>query len=154
VQEIEIECESFGYCTGVVASFTWSGWWRMVSADDTAAAALGQLKFGIPKDPRDAGDKRRARRANPGYLLGADAGQQAQDDISAEPGILGGLQERGGLLGGQRLALPASLALRGIDQGSGVVEDMTVGLAMAQGSRQRVVRDHDRPAGVVLSQLR
>jgi hypothetical protein len=50
-----------------------------------------------------------------------------------------------------RLGLPT---LRGIDQGGGIVKDVTVSLGMAEGSRQRVVRDHDRPAGVVLRQLR
>lgn len=61
-------------------------------------------------------------------FLGADASQQAQDDIRAQPGTLRGLQQGSGLLGGQRLTRPAPLALRRIDQRGRVVVDVTVGL--------------------------
>ncbi|HKF56410.1 MAG TPA: hypothetical protein VKJ45_13225, partial [Blastocatellia bacterium] len=37
-------------------------------------------------------------------LLGTDAGQQAEHDIGAEPGVLGGLEQGRGLFGGQRAA--------------------------------------------------
>ena len=87
-------------------------------------------------------------------LLGTDAGQQANDGIGAEPGASGGLHQGGRLLGGQRLARPAALALRGINQSRGVMEDMPVCFGMTEGSGQRVVRDHDRPAGMTLREPR
>ena len=81
-------------------------------------------------------------------LLGADTGHQAQDHVGAEPGILGGVEDGGGLLGSQRLARPAGLTLRGVDQRGHVVRDMTVSLRVAQGPGQRVVRERHRPAGI------
>jgi hypothetical protein len=67
----------------------------------------------------------------PGFL-GADAGHQAQDHVGTGPGGLGGLQNGGGLLGGQRLAGPAGPAFRGIHKSGDIVDDVTIGLGMAE----------------------
>lgn len=80
-------------------------------------------------------------------LLGTDTGHQHKTRWALEPGTPGGLQYSGGLLGGQGLARPSGLTLRGVDQRRHVVYNVTVGLGVAQGAGQRVVRDHDRPAG-------
>ena len=83
----------------------------------------------------------------PGFL-GADTGHQAQDHVGTEPGTPGGFEDGGGLLCGQRLAWPAGLACRGVDQRGHVVGDMAVGLGVAQGPGQRVVRERHCPAGI------
>ena len=44
-------------------------------------------------------------------LFGADAGEQAEHHVGAGPGVLASLEQGRGLLGGQRSAGPAILAL-------------------------------------------
>jgi hypothetical protein len=85
-------------------------------------------------------------------LLGTDSGHQAQDHVGTQPGTLGRLQHGSGLRGGERLARPARLALRRVDQRGHIVRDMAVSLCMARGPGQRVMRELHRPAGIARRQ--
>jgi hypothetical protein len=77
-------------------------------------------------------------------LLRANAGQQTEHDIGAESGVLSGREQSCGLLGGQRAARPALLALGCVDECGDIVQDVTVRFCMADGAGQRVVRNDDR----------
>jgi hypothetical protein len=79
--------------------------------------------------------------------------QQAENNISAEPGVPGRFQDGGRLVGIQHFARPAGLAFGGVDERGHVVHDVTVGLGVAEGPGQRVLRKGHRPTGVVLRQV-
>ena len=79
-------------------------------------------------------------------LLRPDAGQQAQDHVSAEPGVLRPPPAAAACSAVRALLGLPPPALRGLDQRGDIVHHLTVSLGVTNGSGQSVMGDR-RPSG-------
>ena len=66
-------------------------------------------------------------------LLGADAGPEAQDNVSVQARLADRVEQRERLFQDERAARPTDLALGAIDQGGHIPADQIVGLGIPDG---------------------